>query len=158
MTAEEERIQRRHKERVQHEHREAQQEHITALVQHVSVLKEHVKTVQARVVNESQKSSLPPSSDRLTRHKKARRDAHAERDAQRRHRVAARHAMLARSGRCASGDSHRERTTARVLMTEDQEAWTHGMRCQRSTRTPFPAEAKAAVQDGPVLEPEPWTR
>ena len=65
MTAEEELIQLRQKNR-------AQEEHIQVLQEVVNQLTEQVKTLQERLAKDSHNSSLPPSSDRFVRQKKTR--------------------------------------------------------------------------------------
>jgi transposase len=65
MTAEEELIQLRQKNR-------AQEEHIQVLQEVVNQLTEQVKRLQERLAKDSHNSALPPSSDRFVRQKKTR--------------------------------------------------------------------------------------
>ncbi|HEY6411812.1 MAG TPA: DUF6444 domain-containing protein [Ktedonobacteraceae bacterium] len=65
MTAEEELMQLRQKNR-------AQEEQIQLLQELVNQLTEQVKTLQERLAKDSHNSSLPPSSDRFVRQKQSR--------------------------------------------------------------------------------------
>ena len=75
MTAEEELIQLRQKNRAQEEQIQLLQEQVKQLPllkELVSQLTEQVKTLQERLAKDSHNSSLPPSSDRFVRQKKSR--------------------------------------------------------------------------------------
>ena len=166
MTAEEELIQLRQKNR-------AQEEQIQLLQELVSQLKEQVKTLQERLAKDSHNSSLPPSSDRFTRQNKSR-------------------SLRKKSGKKAGGQLGHPGATlqmseepddvialpvtqcqhcqadlapiapttlerrqvvdvppVRLQVTEYQGEWKQCPHCRGYTSATFPPEVKASVQYGP---------
>jgi transposase len=151
-------------------------EHITQLEQLVTQLSEQIKALQERQAKDSHNSSLPPSSDRFSRQKKAK-------------------SLREKSGKKSGGQPGHPGSTLQMSETPDgvislppvtccqqchtdlslvpiktverrqvidvpkprletleyQGEWKQCPECQQLTAAPFPQEAKASTQFGPRL-------
>ncbi|HEY1354316.1 MAG TPA: IS66 family transposase [Ktedonobacteraceae bacterium] len=171
MTAEEERILLRERNREREEH----VKHIPVLQEVIKQLTEQVKEQQERVAKTSQKSSLPPSSDRFVRQKKARnlrRQSGKKPGGQRGHQG---HRLqmraeptevlpLAPVTRCQHCQADVNEIAAvsiearqvidvpapqPLLVSQDESQWKRCPHCQGSTSALFPEDVSAPVQYGP---------